>query len=91
MKLSKTAFWDVNMKSLNAEENADFIIRKVFDFGLFVDVLEVMKYYPESQIVSSLISAPYLNKKTHSFASTYYNLKPEEFRCWSKLQSGTFP
>jgi hypothetical protein len=59
------------MKTLDAEVNADFIIRKVFDFGLFEDVLEVMKHYPESQIVSSLISAPYLNKKTHSFACNF--------------------
>lgn len=87
MNLSKTAFWDINFQSLDRVDHADFIIRKVFDFGILNDVKEVLNHYPEVQIIKSLTSAPYIDKRTLYFASNYFNISPEDFKCYSKIQS----
>jgi len=85
MELTSAAFWDVSMSELDAQVHRDFIIRRVFDFGLMVDVAAVMNNYSKEEIIKSLQTAPYLDKKTFSFACACYKLKPETFRCHSKL------
>ena len=85
--LSKAAFWDINIEDLDPVVHADFIIRKVFDYGTVEDVNEVLHYYPEYQIVKSLTSAPYIDKKTLFFVCNYFNISPEDFKCYSKIQS----
>jgi len=87
MNLSKTAFWDTDIKMLDYEQHKDFIIRKVFEFGSRQDLAEVMNFYSTETIINSLVTAPYLNKATHAFACSCYNLKPEIFRCYPKNQS----
>lgn len=88
MNLSKTAFWDIDMKTLDYENHKDFIIRKVFEFGLKQDITEVMNFYSKETIINSLITARYLDKKTQAFACACYDLKPEAFRCYPNNQSG---
>lgn len=87
MNLSTTAFWDINIKNLDPVEHTDFIIRKVFDYGILEDVKEVLNYYPQEQIIKSLTTAPYVDKKTLYFACNYFNIFPEDFKCYSKIQS----
>jgi Fe-S-cluster containining protein len=91
MKLSKTAFWDIDMQKLDFEKHKDYIIRKVFDFGLPEDLAEVMSFYPKETIINSLVTARYLDKKTLAFACSHYELKPEAFRCYPYNQSGYGP
>ena len=86
MKLSSAAFWDVDMQMLDAQAHADFIIRKVFDYGLMEDVCEVMRFYPKERIVESLLSAPHLDKKTLTFASAYYGHDLKHFKCYTRRQ-----
>ena len=87
MELSPSTFWDIDIKTLNQVDHADFIIRRVFDKGNVSDLNEVLNNYETNQLIDSLISAPYLDKKTLSFVSNYFNIPPEQFRCYSKIQS----
>lgn len=88
MKLSKTAFWDIDMQTLDYEKHKNFIIRKVFEAGSRQDLAEVMGFYPKETIISSLITARYLDKGTQAFACACYDLKPEAFTCYPYNQSG---
>lgn len=87
MKLSKTAFWDIDMDTLDYKTHKDFIIRKVFEFGSRQDLAEVMNFYSRETIINSLVTAQYLNKGTQAFACACYDLKPEVFRCYANNQS----
>lgn len=91
MKLSKSAFWDVDVQKLDHEKHQDFIIRKVFEFGSRKDIAEVMFYYSREMIIHSLVTAPYLDQGTQAFACACYDLKPEAFRCYPYNQSGFEP
>ncbi|WP_168207713.1 hypothetical protein [Spirosoma sp. KCTC 42546] len=41
--LSPTAFWDIDMQSLDYETNARFVIEKVMNYGLWADILEILR------------------------------------------------
>lgn len=84
--LSKDAFWDVNMEKMDYEKNADYIIRKVFEYGSMEDVLEVMAFYGKEKVKKALITAPYLKEITMVFASKLFDISIEDFKCSTTRQ-----
>lgn len=49
-QIGKTAFWDVDINNLDKNTHADFIITRVFQFGLMADLKAVLKQYNANQI-----------------------------------------
>lgn len=84
--LSKLAFWDVNMEKMEYEKNADYIIRKVFDYGSMEDVLEVMAFYGKEKVKKALTTAPYLKEITMVFASKLFDIPISDFKCSTTRQ-----
>jgi hypothetical protein len=89
--LSRTAFWDVDMKSLDYETNARFVIEKVMNYGLWDDMVEVLRYYGHERVKTEVTQAVYLKKKTLSFCCTIFDLTPDQFRCYKRQQSNPLP
>ena len=89
--LSPTAFWDVDMQTLDYEVNARFIIEKVMNYGLWSDILETLRYYGHERVKQEVILAPYLKKKTLSFCCAIFDLSPNQFRCYTRQQSNPLP
>jgi hypothetical protein len=50
LKLSKTAFWDINMESINEQQHAAFVIARVFQYGTIEDIKTIAKYYTPIEI-----------------------------------------
>lgn len=50
INLTKTAFWDVDLETLDEKEHAAFIIARVFQYGLIDDVKTVVKHYTPADI-----------------------------------------
>ncbi len=84
--LSPRAFWDVDMMKLDYEKNADYIIRKVFEYGTLDDILEITAYYGKEKAKNSLINAPYLQENTQYFASLFLNIPRQQFKCYNTKQ-----
>jgi len=84
--LSKDAFWDVNIEKMDYEKNADYIIRKVFDYGSMEDVLEVMAFYGKEKVKKALIAAPYLKEITMVFVSKLFDIPISSFKCSTTKQ-----
>ncbi len=61
--LSPTAFWDVDMQTLDYEKNARFVIEKVMNYGLWSDMLEIMRFYGRDRVKEEVMQAAYLKKK----------------------------
>ncbi|HEX8021848.1 DUF6922 domain-containing protein, partial [Mucilaginibacter sp.] len=59
--LSKQAFWDVDMDSIDYQKNARFVISKVFDRGSLDDVISILNFYQDEIIKSSLLNVRYLS------------------------------
>ena len=89
--LSRVAFWDVDMQTLDYERNARFIIEKVMNNGLWADIQEVMRYYGRDRVKAEIVQAAYLKKKTLSFCCVIFELTPDQFRCYTQQQSNPTP
>lgn len=84
--LSPLAFWDTDMNTLDYEAQADYIIRKVFDYGSWEDVLEVTAYYGKEKVKEALKTAPYLMQKTYVLASKLFQIPISDFKCSTTRQ-----
>jgi hypothetical protein len=84
--LSGKAFWDVDKLKIDYVNHADYIIRKVFEYGSWDDILEVSAYYGMDKIKKALQTAPYLKENTLYFASLFLNLPRNEFACYTTKQ-----
>lgn len=89
--LSPTAFWDTDMQTLDYEANARFIIEKVMNYGLWADILEIIRYYGRERVKTEVMQAAYLKKKTLSFCCAIFDLTPQQFRCYTRQQSNPQP
>ena len=70
LPLSKTAFRDIDFDTLDETTNADFIITRVFQYGLLKDLRIVVKYFSAAQIIHALTTQCGLDKVTFDFAKT---------------------
>ena len=84
--LSKQAFWDINMEKMDYEKSADYIIRKVFEYGSWNDILEVTSFYGMAKIKEALTKATYLRENTLYFASLFLDIPRSKFACYTTKQ-----
>lgn len=84
--LSKQAFWDVNMDTIDYEKHARYVMEKVIDRGSFEDFREIVKFYGNKKIRKEIINAKWLGDKEINFCCVVFNLKPTDFKCYIKKQ-----
>jgi hypothetical protein len=84
--LSKQAFWDADMSKLDYDKQAFAIIRKVFDYGTWEDMAEVVNFYGDDVVKEALITAPYLKQLTLIFASKLFHIPISHFKCSATKQ-----
>ncbi|AKD56834.1 DUF6922 domain-containing protein [Spirosoma radiotolerans] len=89
--LSSIAFWDVDMQKLNYNDNARFVIEKIMNYGLWADILEILRFYGHERVKAEVVQARYLKKKTLSFCCAIFDLTPDQFRCYTQQQSNPTP
>ncbi len=90
--ISSKAFWDVDYDNLinQAEQFPDFIIRKVFEYGTFDDVINTVNYFGKQKAIESLTSARFFNEKTLHFASAFFMIEKSNFKCYTNKQQRHF-
>lgn len=86
-------FWDVDVKKLDFELRANFIIERVFERGDVQDIRNCRRYYGDDKVREALLNAKFLPLYTLHFASAVVNEPIEHFRCYTLRQSnpGLFP
>lgn len=84
--LSPVAFWDVAFDQLNYETDSLFVMNKVFNYGLWSDILEVLRYYGLDRIRSEIVQAAYLKKTTLSFLCLILGLNERDFKAYQRRQ-----
>ncbi len=87
LNISKKIFWDINPNKLDEHKNKRLIIERVFSYGDFCDVKEIIKFYGIETIRKEIIEAGNLDNKTISWASNFLNIDKTSFKCFSKRQS----
>jgi hypothetical protein len=83
-QLSKKAFWDTDFEKLDYEQDAEYIIKAVFNYGTLDDVMEVLICYGEEAVKNTLVKAHYLDGWGRDMACAIFNLKPTDLACCTK-------
>lgn len=77
MKLpfTKTAFWDVEVEKLDDQLHADFIIARVFQYGLTTDLRLVIQHYTPEQIRAAIDHTRGMEKRGKALAEVFAKQK----------------
>jgi hypothetical protein len=85
--LSSHLFWDVDRKKVDAIESKAFLIQRVLEYGFMTDWKATLKFYGADEIVDCAKKARYLETVAMHFVSNVFDVKLEDFRCYSFKQS----
>jgi membrane-anchored protein YejM (alkaline phosphatase superfamily) len=78
----KRIFWDVDFQTLRLEQDAVFIIERVFDRGDVPDIRNCRRHYGDERITQVLLNAKHLSKHRLYLASAIIDRPITEFRCY---------
>ncbi len=87
LNLPKTLFWDIDLNTLNVNQNARFIIQRVIQRGSIENWVEIKHFYGIEKIKNEILKIRSLDAKTLNFFSIYFNIPKEHFRCYTTQQS----
>ena len=82
--LSKYLFWDIDIRKLDYESRASFVLERVFTMGMQEDEWKAYKFYGKERIIKEVIKCKSLDKKTLNYLSVFYGIPKKEFVCYRK-------
>jgi hypothetical protein len=84
LNISSRAFWDIDFirLMLQVNEYPEYIIKRVFEYGSFEDMMKVLKYFGEDKVREVLTNTTYLPAKTLNFVSILLETDKTKFRCY---------
>ena len=78
--LSKTLFWDVNIKDIDAEIHSLFIVERVLTRGTLDDFRALKDHYGVDKLKSIIVEIKNLDERTLSFCSVYFSIPKSKSR-----------
>jgi len=84
--LSPTLFWDIDGSKVGLDTHAKTIVERVLLHGTWPEFKAVLGYYGRDKIKDILVKLRYLDSRTLSFCSAYFNVPISEFRCYTLKQ-----
>ncbi len=88
--ISSTAFWDVDFEKIDFQNSSAYVMSQVFNYGLYNDIIETIKFYGLERIKSDILKVSYLKKEALSFLCLILDLEKADFKNferWSRLNS----
>lgn len=88
--ISSTAFWDVDFENIDFQNSSTYVMCQVFNYGLYNDIIETLKFYGLERIKSEILKASYLKKEALSFLCLILDLNKADFKNferWSRFNS----
>ncbi|HJP62632.1 MAG TPA: hypothetical protein VJ844_04280 [Mucilaginibacter sp.] len=84
--LSKQAFWDVDMDTIDYEKNAVHVVEKVIERGKAEDFNSLLKFYGFDRVRNLALQALWLSDISINFCCALFKVKPSDFKCYEKKQ-----
>jgi hypothetical protein len=78
MRLSATAFWDIDMTQMDEKTQAPFIITRVFQYGLIDDIRQVIKAYTPIEIKQAFHGQRGVDHKAKALAAIVLGIDEKE-------------
>ena len=86
LPLSPTLFWDTDASKIGLDTHSKTIVERVLLHGTWPEFKAVLEYYGKERIKAILVKLRYLDSRTLSFCSVYFNIPISEFRCYTLKQ-----
>jgi hypothetical protein len=64
-------FWDTDPRHIDLEENTNYVVSRIFEYGDFGAVRWVFKQYPQQRIANILQHSRQVTPRTREFWSCY--------------------
>lgn len=87
--LSPHLFWDVDIKQLNFNDNKQFIVKRILEYGLLSDWVLLNHFLNIDEIADIVLQIKELDYKSLSFIATLSKRPKEKFLCYTTQQSIT--
>ena len=87
MDLPKYLFWDTDIDLIDFNKNARFVIQRVIQKGSIKNWITIKNFYGLNLIRQEILLMRDLDIKTLNFFSTYFDIKKNNFRCYSTQES----
>jgi len=85
-EISPCIFWDIDISKLDAKQDRNYIIERVYTRGFEKDEILLWKIYSWNEIKKTVIKLDELNEKTIAYLCGIFNIKEKNFKCYGKKQ-----
>ncbi len=85
--LSKQAFWDVDMETIDFEKRALYVMEQVVDWGTFSDFCSLVRFYGKERLRKEIINTQVLGDIEIHFCCAALNIKITDFKYCEKRPS----
>jgi len=86
-QINPNYFWDTDIEKLDPQTSKRLIIERVFSLGSIDEMMLLVKFYGEDEVVTTLRNLNYLDPKTLRFVSLLFDEPRENFKCYKHIQS----
>lgn len=85
--LTKTAFWDVDLHSINFEADSLFVMGKVLNYGLWADIERVSQFYGLERVRREVVHGACYQKTALSFLCLILDLEESNFVAYQRRRA----
>lgn len=85
-QISPVVFWDIPKESIDYEKNSDFIICRVFNYGNFQEIADIIICYGKGYVKKLLLSTKNLDTFGLESASAFLGIPEKQFSCYELKQ-----
>lgn len=79
--LSEHLFWDVDRATVDPETHAQWLVKRVLEYGRWDDWRALVAYYGKPRLAEIVTSIRSLQPRALSFCQVWFQLPPSAFRC----------
>jgi len=82
-QMTPSIFWDVDISKLDAIEDKNYIIERVYSRGYEKDEILLWKLYSYREIKKAVVKLEELNERAAAYLSQIFNIKESKFKCYT--------
>ncbi len=83
-KLDKNLFWDIDFNQLDYQKHADFIIKRILEYGDKEMINWMFNHFTTSQIKKTLLTKRGISIKSANYWSLILNISKNKILCLKK-------
>jgi len=84
MRNLSSVFWDTDLKTIDFEQQKDFVISRILEHGYLENVKWLLNKYTVNQIKNTICQSRELSEKTANFWSVYFKIPQNKILCLQK-------